>query len=299
MIDSENAKAMMQRFHIGRLDNSGQQALLSPDNSEALSPTRAEFLDPGHWAKATLSAKKTLSWDTKLFTFKLDHDDQVVTLPTGQHVMLRAKDPATNDSIIRAYTPVSSNKQKGLLELLVKLYLPTPSKPGGQMSMALDKVPLGAALEFKGPIGKFEYLDKGKATTSGRQRDVSSFTMICGGSGITPIFQVFRAVMLDADDPTFCTVLVGNRREEDILCRRELDVLAQRKSGGCRLIHTLTQPPADWTGLRGRVSEELLREEALPVAGGLALICGPESMEKSVSKILLGLGWKEDDLFFF
>lgn len=290
---------MMRNYHIGTLDDHGRQALLSPDNAEALSATRAEFLDSKQWAKAVLSAKKSLSWDTKLFTFKLDHDDQVAGLPVGQHLMLRVKDSGTNENILRAYTPVSENSQKGFLELLVKLYLPTPSTPGGQMSMALDKVPLGAAVDFKGPIGKFEYLGRGEASISGRRRTVSSFTMICGGSGITPIFQVFRAVMQDADDPTFCTVLVGNRLEEDILCRQELDALARRKTDGCRLIHTLSRPPEDWAGLRGRISETLLREEASPSMGGLALICGPGSMEKSVREILLGLGWKEDDLVFF
>jgi nitrate reductase (NAD(P)H) len=297
--DSENAKGMMRDFHLGTLDDSGRQALQAPDDSEALSPTRAEFLDPRHWAKAVLSNIETISWDTKIFSFKLDHEDQVAGLPVGQHIMLRVKDPTTNDSIIRAYTPISDNAQRGTFDLLVKLYLPTPTMVGGKLTTVLDTIPLGTALEFKGPIGKFEYIGPGAVTISGARRNVSSFTMICGGSGITPIFQVFRAVMQDSSDKTFCTVLCGNRLEEDILCRQELDNLSCTKSDCCRVIHTLTRPPENWTGLTGRISESLLQAEAAATPGGLALICGPESMEQSVRKILLGLGWNENDLVFF
>lgn len=306
--DSENAKRMMRDYHIGTLDDNGRQALRNQEDGagEALSPARAVFLDPRHWTKAVLSEITTVSWDTKVFIFRLDHEDQEVGLPVGQHLMLRIKDAdGGDDSILRAYTPVSDNARKGTLELLVKLYLPTPTIPGGRMTTALDKVPIGTALDFKGPIGKFEYLGRGVASIGGGKRPVSSFVMICGGSGITPIFQVFRAIMLDRDDTTPCTVLDGNRNEEDILCRRELDdlfLLAQRKttsSKGVKVIHTLTSPPAGWTGLHGRISEDLLREEASPAENRLALVCGPPAMEKTVRDILGRMGWKETDLVFF
>lgn len=297
---------MMRDYHIGSLDDDGRQALRNQDGAqEALSPTRAVFLDSRQWAKAVLSEITPVSWDTKVFVFKLDHEDQEVGLPVGQHLMLRVKDADNEESILRAYTPVSDNTRKGTLELLVKLYLSTPTAPGGRMTTALNKVSIGTALDFKGPVGKFEYTGPGAATIGGEKRLVSSFVMICGGSGITPIFQVFRAVVLDADDTTPCTVLDGNRNEEDILCRQELDglhLLAQRKTtdaGGCKVIHTLTSPPTGWTGRCGRISEDLLREEAAPAENRLALVCGPPAMEKSVRDILGRMGWKESDLVFF
>lgn len=296
----------MSSYHIGSLDERALQAMHSQDaNADALSPTRAVFLDARHWAKAVLSEVTSVSWDTKVFIFKLDHEDQDVGLPVGQHLMLRVKDPDTDEAILRAYTPVSDNTQKGTLKLLIKLYLATPTVPGGRMSTALNKVPIGTTLEFKGPVGKFEYIGRGKASVSGKERSVSSFVMICGGSGITPIFQVFRAVVLDADDITPCTVLDGNRNEEDILCRQELDdicLAAQRKTSGascCELIHALSRPPAGWTGLCGRISESLLREKAAPAENRLALVCGPPEMEIFVHNTLSRMGWKESDLVFF
>ena len=296
----------MRDYHIGSLDEHGRQALRNQDADEdALSPTRNVFLDPRQWAKAVLSEVNSVSWDTKVFVFKLDHEAQEVGLPVGQHLMLRVKDPDTDELIIRAYTPLSDNTLKGRLKLLVKLYLPTPKVPGGRMTTALDKVAIGSALEFKGPVGKFKYIGQGVASIAGEKRPVSSFVMICGGSGITPIFQVFRAIVLDANDTTPCTVLDGNRNEDDILCRREIDdlyLVAQRKTpegGGCKVMHTLTNPPLGWTGLCGRISEDLLQQEAAPAENRLALICGPPAMEKSVRDILERMGWKKSDLFFF
>ena len=185
--DSENAKALMRDFHIGTLDELGRNQLNGSVAMGDLGPSRTRFLEPSHWAQAVLVEKKVLSWDTKLFIFQLDHKDQVVGLPVGQHLMLRAKNLDTAESVIRAYTPVSESLQKGTLELLVKLYLPREGRPGGKMSVALDRAPLGSLVDFKGPVGKFEYLGRGRASIKGAERNISSFVMICGGSGITPV----------------------------------------------------------------------------------------------------------------
>lgn len=125
--------------------------------------------------------------------------------------------------------------------------------------------------------------------------------MICGGSGITPIYQVLRAVITNAQDPTHCTVLDGNRTEEDILCHEELDSYAALNDERCTIVHTLTKPSDDWKGLKGRIGEELLKKHAPPPAVGdsLALICGPEGMEKATKATLLKMGWDENDLVFF
>lgn len=296
--DSENAKAMMRQYHVGRLDQDARKRLGASANEGELLASRSEFLHPKHWAKATLGNVKTLSHDTKLFRFIFD-EHQTVGLPIGQHLMLRIKDPITNENIIRAYTPVSEGIQKGSVDLLIKLYLPTPVLAGGKMTTALDKIEIGMEVEFKGPIGKLEYLGRGQVTISGVHRKVSSFVMICGGSGVTPIFQVFRAVVQDPEDTTFCTVIDGNRLEEDILCREELDDLSTLKRDSCRVIHTLTSPSADWTGQRGRISESLLRAEAPPAEDRIALICGPGAMESFVRETLKKIGWSEDDMVFF
>ena len=152
---------------------------------------------------------------------------------------------------------------------------------------------------MKGPIGKFEYLGRGRCLISGVERAVKSFVMICGGSGITPIYQVFRAVMRDREDSTKCTIFDGNRLFEDILCKEDLEALAEGNDYKCKVLHTLTKAPDDWTGLRGRISGKLVEEHCVRDKETLCLVCGPESLEKSIHQALLEAGWDDEQLMFF
>lgn len=296
----------MPDYHIGTLDEAARTALAGGDEEDQPDPSRAVFLQSKSWTKALLQSKTRVSPDSFIFTFKLDHDDQDIGLPTGQHLMLRLRDPATREAIIRAYTPLSESHEKGYLRILIKVYYDTPERKGGRMTQALDAIPPGHFVEFKGPVGKFEYLGRGKCTVSGQARRIRRFVMICGGSGITPIFQVLRAVLNDREDQTECLVLDGNRDEQDILCRTELDGLAAENAQRFQLIYTLTRPGPEWKGLTGRVDEAFLSEKvgAPPSLGedageDMVLVCGPEPMEKSVKTIFGKMGWGDSQLLFF
>lgn len=299
-IHSETAKAMMLDYHIGSLD-AGSRKVLSTGEvhpSESSTP-RATFLTSKVWTKATLHRKTPVSWDSRIFTFKLEHEDQILGLPVGQHLMMRLRDPVTRETIIRSYTPISKPSAKGYLDVLVKVYFDTKKRKGGKMTKAMDSLPIGHSIDFKGPIGKFEYLGRGKCNINGTHRSVKRFFMICGGSGITPIYQVFRAVMQDKEDSTHCIVLDSNRLMEDILCRENLDRFAMDNEQRCKLLYTLTQAPEGWTGLTGRIGQALLKEHVCPCDESMVLICGPEALDKSCHVILNEMGWKDDDLLFF
>ncbi|KAI1854124.1 hypothetical protein JX266_001265 [Neoarthrinium moseri] len=303
-IHSENAKRMMPDYHIGSLDEAARAALANGETAiEENSSPRQTFLQSKVWTKAILSARNKTSADTKVFTFDLEHSSQVVGLPIGQHLMMRLRDPVTREAIIRSYTPISDVDEQGKLHVLIKVYYDTPERKGGKMTQALDAIPVGHFVDFKGPTGRFEYLGRGLCTISAVQRKVKRFIMICGGSGITPIFQVLRAVMRDPEDPTFCLVLDGNRIEEDILCREEIDALVRGNEHKCRLLYSLSKPGDDWKGLKGRMGKDLFEKEVGPCKSingeDLVLVCGPEALEKSVKTIFTGMGWKEEDVLFF
>ncbi|OQO07240.1 Nitrate reductase [NADPH] [Cryoendolithus antarcticus] len=277
-IHSDTAKAMMTDYHIGSLDEDGRAALITNDVQPDPSATPApRFLDSRTWKRATLHTKTTVSWDTRIFRFKLEHDAQTLGLPTGQHLMIRLRDPVTREAIIR------STKRRE--------------------DVVIDSLPVGHFVEFKGPIGKFEYLGKGRCAVNGKDRQINTFLMICAGSGITPIYQVFRAIMQDREDKTKCVVLDGNRLVEDILCKVDLDGFAKDNEEKCRLLYTLTQAPENWEGLKGRIAAPLLKEHAVRdgfcEGEAMVLICGPEALEKSVHKALLEIGWKDEELMFF
>jgi nitrate reductase (NAD(P)H) len=279
---------MMPTYHIGSLDDAAKKALVSDAEAVANAPSeqRATFLQTRAWSKAVLHGKRIVSWDTRIFTYRLDHSSQTLGLPVGQHLMVRLKDPKTDERIIRSYTPISEIDDQGFMEMLVKVYFAKDGVQGGKMSQAMDALPIGGFIEMKGPTGKFEYLGNGRCTIQGIERTVKSFIMICGGSGITPIYQVFRRLIRKSEDPTTCVVLNGNRQFEDILAR-------------CKLVYTLTQAHEDWNGVRGRVDANLVDEHCVRNDETLVLICGPEPLEKTMHRVFLERGWSDDQLLFF
>lgn len=292
----------MPTYHVGSLDDAARKALTDSEanaTAEGTAEPRSTFLQSKFWNKAVLHGKRIVSWDTRVFTFQLDHPAQKLGLPVGQHLMVRLKDPKTNETIIRSYTPVSEINDQGFMDMLVKVYFDKDGIKGGKMSQAMDALPIGQHMDMKGPIGKFEYLGHGRCTVQGVERKVKSFIMICGGSGITPIYQVFRNIMQNPADQTKCVVMNGNRQLEDILCKPELDTLADGNDHRCKLIYTLTKAPDDWCGLRGRIDANLVDQHCVKSQDTLVLLCGPEALEKTMHEVFLEKGWTEDQLLFF
>ena len=291
---------MMVDYHIGTLDDAGKDALAEGEApAETSNEPRETFLQSRLWSKSILSGKKIVSWDTRIFTFDLEHSEQTLGLPVGQHLMVRLRDPVTREAIIRSYTPISEIRDQGKLEMLVKVYFDKEGQKGGKMSQALDALPIGHWVDFKGPIGKFEYPEAGLCKINGVPKKVSKFVMICGGSGITPIYQVFRAIMQNPHDQTQCTVFDGNRLFEDILCKTELDALISGNDHRAKLLYTLTQGPEDWAGLRGRITGKLIQEHCLQDPESFVLVCGPEALEKTMHQVLSEQGWSDEQLIFF
>ena len=290
----------MPGYHIGSVDEASKLVLSEGEvQSEQSNDPQPTFLQPRSWKKAVLHSKEVISWDTRVFKYKLEHEDQTLGLPIGQHLMVRLRDPVTREAIIRSYTPISETTQKGYLDMLVKVYFDTPELKGGKMTKAMDALPVGHGVDFKGPIGKFEYLGRGLCSINNVQRSVKHFVMICGGSGITPIFQVFRAVMRDAEDKTKCTVFDGNRLVEDILCKEDIDALVRGNEDRANVIYTLTKAPEGWEGLKGRINGELVKQHCDRSDETLVLICGPEALEKSIHAALNDQGWRDEQLLFF
>ena len=52
--------------------------------------------------------------------------------------------------------------------------------------------------------------------------------MIAGGTGITPMFQVAKAILSDPEDFTQIDLIYANVTADDILIKAELDELASK-----------------------------------------------------------------------
>ena len=95
------------------------------------------------------------------------------------------------------------------------------------MSRYFESLEEGDEVEFSGPIGKIEYKGDGVfrmkdvVTENISENRYSQIGMICGGTGITPLYVFLKS--LTEEIGINVSVLFANRTEEDILLRKELE----------------------------------------------------------------------------
>ena len=241
---------------------------------ENLKKTRPSPLDPRQWRAFPLVQKVELAPHVYRFVFALPHKDDILGLPTGQHIALRAT--IDGKSVARSYTPTSNNTDLGRIELVVKVY------DQGAMTKHLEGMKLGDTIEIRGPKGAMQY----------SRQYARHIGMIAGGTGITPMYQLIRAICDDKQDTTQVSLLYASNTEADILLRAELDAFAAKCPNKFRVQYVLSHADDKWKGHRGFVSDELVQKYLAPAAvDSKALLCGPPPMINAMKKLLQGRGW--------
>lgn len=83
-------------------------------------PTEAKpCLDPKVWQDYKLIEKKQISENTAQYRFRLPSDNGILGLPIGQHISVQAE--INGKQVMRSYTPVSSDDDRGFFDLLIKV----------------------------------------------------------------------------------------------------------------------------------------------------------------------------------
>jgi cytochrome-b5 reductase len=77
------------------------------------------LVDPVVKYSLPLIQKDIISHDTRRFRFGLPTPNHVLGLPIGQHIHLTAK--IGEEVVIRSYTPVSSDDDRGYVDLVIKV----------------------------------------------------------------------------------------------------------------------------------------------------------------------------------
>ncbi|VIO98153.1 Uncharacterized protein BM_BM13739 [Brugia malayi] len=255
-----------------------------------------------------LMQKEIVNHDTRRFRFKLPTNEHVLGLPVGQHIHLSAK--INEKLVVRPYTPISSDDDKGYVDLMVKIYFNNvhPKFPdGGKMTQYLEKMKIGETINFRGPSGLIVYEGNGSfAVKSTKKAEPKSHVyknigMIAGGSGITPMLQIISAIMKDPDDCTKVSLIFANKDESDILLRDELDRLAAEHSEKFRVWYTIDQAKPGWIYSTGFVNAEMIQKHLPePGSGTVILMCGPPPMIKfACTPSLDKLGYSESDRLIF
>ncbi|XP_027176753.1 NADH--cytochrome b5 reductase 1 [Coffea eugenioides] len=240
-------------------------------------------LDPEKWKEFKLVKRTQLSHNVAKFRFALPTPTSVLGLPIGQHISCRGKD-GQGEEVIKPYTPTTLDSDVGYFELVIKMY------PQGRMSHHFRELRVGDYLAVKGPKGRFRY----------QPGQVRAFGMLAGGSGITPMFQVARAILENPNDKTNVHLIYANVTYEDILLKEELESLTANYAGRFKVYYVLNQPPEVWNGGVGFVSKEMIQEHCpAPACDIKVLRCGPPPMNKAMAAHLEALGYTPEMQFQF
>ncbi|KDP39630.1 hypothetical protein JCGZ_02650 [Jatropha curcas] len=240
-------------------------------------------LDPENFKDFKLVKRTQLSHNVAKFTFALRTPTSVLGLPIGQHISCRGKD-GQGEEVIKPYTPTTLDSDVGHFELVIKMY------PQGRMSHHFREMRVGDYLSVKGPKGRFRY----------QPGQVRAFGMLAGGSGITPMFQVARAILENPKDKTNVHLIYANVTYEDILLKEELDGLASKYPARFKVYYVLNQPPEVWHGGVGFVSKEMIEKHCPAPASDIQILrCGPPPMNKAMAAHLEALGYTSEMQFQF
>lgn len=255
-----------------------------------------------------LLERKSLTHDTDQFRFSLPSPDHIVGLPTGQHVHLQSV--LNGEKLVRVYTPVSSDADKGIMDVVIKLYRPNEAFPeGGKMSKVLDALKPGDSIDARGPTGRFFYQGKGrlgfktdkKQSEPKKFHDVKKIVMLAGGSGVTPMLQLIKHVVADPADDTKLELLFANKSEEDIMLRDQLEELAAKHPKQLKLWYTVDKAPKGWKFSEGFISADMIKDHLSPPADDtFVFICGPKPMiKRACMPSLESLGYPKERIHVF
>jgi cytochrome-b5 reductase len=170
--------------------------------------------------------------------------------------------------------------EAGHVTFMVKKY------PNGKGSGKMHSLKPGETLLFK-PLHEFDY----------KPNQWQSMTFIAGGSGITPIYQLTRAILNNPDDKTKISLVYANNSEEDILLKNEFDELAKKYPGRLNRLYAVSKTTPQNEGLyeKGYVTKEVL-SKVMPQKVDKVLVSGPPAMVESVAGAKGGFGWTQGSL---
>ncbi|KEQ57611.1 uncharacterized protein M437DRAFT_79565 [Aureobasidium melanogenum CBS 110374] len=276
--------------------------------AEASNKKTNVVLSMQQWYPVTLQKKKNNSEDTRQYTFSLGDKSKKLGLGTCQHLQMGFH--MADKMLVRSYTPtapiVGADTEDGTFDLVVKTYFPTDDQPGGALSNILDCMKEGEEVEIRGPTGDIKYLGDGKFEIFDEEQQFENITLILGGSGITPGYQLIARIMATDSDKTKIKVVDANKDESAILLREDLNKFAKDHKDSFEIQHILSHPSDDWKGEKGHVDADKIKKysygpEKESGKKSVVFVCGPPAMiQKAAMPALRDWGYEEGkDMFGF
>ncbi|OON18101.1 oxidoreductase, FAD-binding protein, partial [Opisthorchis viverrini] len=214
------------------------------------------FTDPTVKVPLRIVDRQPASHDTIRLKLALPSTEHRPGIPVGTKYWVRSSSLLEMDGkdcakiVLTSYPPVHSYMRR--IEL-IKVYKANtnPSFPrGGKMSQYLMNIPRDQYIDVRGPSGNLHYKGLGvfdikPDESSPAQKYTAKFVnMICGGSGITPMFQLLSYILSNDKDMTRLSLVFANNSEGDILLRDELDAYTTKFPNQLRVWYVVKEPPA-------------------------------------------------------
>ncbi|ODV60360.1 cytochrome-b5 reductase [Ascoidea rubescens DSM 1968] len=257
-------------------------------------PAIKTFTGSDEWIDLNLKNIETLSHDTKRFSFDLPSKNHISGLTTASLVL------AKGNGVVRPYTPVSPVDLKGEIDFVIKKY---PDSKFGTYIFGLnpnDKV------SFKGPFQKWKL----------EENQFNEITLLGGGTGITPLFQILQEVTLNPKDKTKINLFYGNKTAGDILLKDKIDEIAKAHPDQVKVTYFLDDLSDVGSGpqyQKGFITGDYLKENIpKPSNDHHIFVCGPDPLYKALSGTkkskteqgevtgaLAELGYTKDHVFKF
>ncbi len=192
----------------------------------------------------------------------------VLNYKAGQFFFVTLK--ADGKELKKHFSFSSSPTEKTHIEFTKKL-------SDSDFSSALKGLRKGNWARIDAPYGKF--------TFEGEHKKIG---LLGGGIGITPFISICK-YCTDMHLNTKITLLYGNRTEEDIAFRKELEGM-QRKNENLKIVFTLNQATSEWKGATGLITAEMIKKEIPDYKETVFYTCGPPAMVEIMGKLVEQMG---------
>ncbi len=202
--------------------------------------------------KVIISKIKVETMDTKTFVLKAKEKDLPI-FKAGQYIVI---DVMYNNRLYKRCYSISSSPKQNTYEITVKRV-----RNGIVSNYLLNEVKEGMEFTIHGPFGQFTYNEI---------RDKNNILALVGGSGITPIMSLARAIDDKVEDCNL-TILYGENREKDLIFKKELDEL-EKKNKKIKVVYVLSDE-INSIYETGFISKELI--ESYEIGQYSYFICGP------------------------
>ncbi|MBI3510057.1 MAG: 2Fe-2S iron-sulfur cluster binding domain-containing protein [Bacteroidetes bacterium] len=193
----------------------------------------------------------------------------------GQYLTLKLH--VNGEELRRSYSLCSSPVADTEYRIAIKKV-----KDGRGSKFVNDEMKAGDEVEVMTPLGNFH-------SPIDASNEINYF-LFAGGSGITPMFSILKTV-LHSESKSKVTLVYGNRDEQSIIFRKQLEKIVAESNGRLKIIHVLEHTETENEFIqKGLLTKEkvnsILEKHAVISGNNEYFICGPGPMMDNVKNAL-------------